>query len=59
MGQTAHLLLELEPAMAKLREMSWALKRNREARTEMGGAPQNHPRRSSSKWLWCRPMRKR
>jgi diguanylate cyclase (GGDEF)-like protein/PAS domain S-box-containing protein len=35
MGQTAHLLLELEPAMAKLREMSWALKRNRKARTEM------------------------
>jgi len=35
MGQTPHLLLELEPAMAKLREMSWALKRNRKARTEM------------------------
>jgi diguanylate cyclase (GGDEF)-like protein/PAS domain S-box-containing protein len=35
MGQTLHLLLELEPAMAKLREMSWALQRNRKARTEM------------------------
>jgi diguanylate cyclase (GGDEF)-like protein/PAS domain S-box-containing protein len=35
MGQTAHLLLELEPAMVKLREMSWALQRNRKARTEM------------------------
>jgi diguanylate cyclase (GGDEF)-like protein/PAS domain S-box-containing protein len=35
MGQTPHLLLELEPAMVKLREMSWALKRNRKARTEM------------------------
>lgn len=35
MGQTPHLLLELEPAMVKLREMSWALQRNRKARTEM------------------------
>lgn len=35
MGQTPHLLLELEPAMAKLREMSWALQRDRKARTEM------------------------
>ncbi len=35
MGQTPHLLLELEPAMARLREMSWALQRNRKARTEM------------------------
>ncbi len=35
MGQTPRLLLELEPAMVKLREMSWALERNRKARTEM------------------------
>jgi len=35
MGQTPHLLLGLEPAIAKLREMSWALQRNRKARTEM------------------------
>jgi diguanylate cyclase (GGDEF)-like protein/PAS domain S-box-containing protein len=35
MGQTPHLLLELEPAMVKLREMSWALERDHKARTEM------------------------
>ena len=35
MGQTPHVLLELEPAMAKLREMSSALQSNRKARTEM------------------------
>ena len=35
MGQAPYLLLGLEPAMTKLREMSWALQRNRKARTEM------------------------
>ncbi len=34
-GQAPYLLLGLEPAMVKLREMSWALIRNRKARTEM------------------------
>lgn len=34
-GKTPYLLLGLGPAMVKLREMSWALQRNRKARTEM------------------------
>ena len=35
LGQTPHMLLELEPALPKLREMAMGLQMNRQARTEL------------------------